>query len=103
MFKTSPLTSFVPPVHSKARGETCAGVRSVPWPDTLKWALYYVNRQADAGVKLDSWVNSAAMNFWTGCSRADLAVALTYARKWKRPEFREGKLPTPSPAVGLFG
>lgn len=99
-------TSIVLPVHRRMWGgepEFCAGRSPIPWPSSLRWAMNYVIRQSQDGVRLAEWINTCDLNLWTGCTRADLGVALTYARRWRPEGFAEGELPPVQTPAGLFG
>lgn len=111
------ISSFIPPAHTVVieQSGTISALRcdghehaAVPWTTGLFNSFVYVCRQSQAGVNLVAWINElgqteGAMNYWPGCTRAELSVALEYARRWRPPEFTEGALPKRTTPAGLFG
>lgn len=56
-----------------------------------------------SGKDLDRWVEEVPADYIPGTSRGNLALALSYARRWKIPPFSETDLPSVATAAGLFG
>jgi len=85
------------PKHHQVEGCTL-----IPWTTKLGIAMGYVERIARLGGNLERWIEEANPDYYPGTTRGDMALALTYARKWRIID--EGNdLPSTATPRGLFG
>ena len=94
------------PLRGAERCPRHPGALPVDWPQKRFIAYNLVCRAAGRGLTgaaLDAWVEETKEGEADGTTPGDLAVALTYARKWKRQEFNESGLPSLVTPKGLYG
>jgi hypothetical protein len=75
----------------------------VPWAKRMGYAYWYVCSASRAVAVLDEWVEQVRLDDLSGVTRDDLRDALKWARKWKPPEFFEGRRPPAPTPDKLFG
>lgn len=82
-------------------------VGTMAWSHRIRDAYAYVlkanGQLGKSGRDLDRWVEETDPAYYPGITRGDLALALSYARRWKLPPFDETDLPPVTTPAGLFG